>query len=129
MSRVVTFGTYDMFHIGHLNMLERAKALGTYLAVGVSSDDLNIKKKGRMPIYSLKERIAILRALRCVDEVFIEHSLEEKPKYCEGFDIFVIGDDWKGKFDYIKTSKLKVLYLPRTPEISTTELIEKIKNQ
>jgi len=127
MVRIVTFGTFDLFHIGHLKMLERAKTLGDYLAVGVSSDDLNIRKKNRLPIYPLKDRLEIIMALKCVDEVFIEHSLEEKSKYCEGFDIFVIGDDWEGKFDHIKTEKLDVIYLSRTPEISTTKLINKIK--
>jgi glycerol-3-phosphate cytidylyltransferase len=127
MTRVITFGTYDLFHVGHLNMLKRAKALGTYLAVGVSSDELNIEKKERTPIYPLKERLAILRALKCVDEVFVEESLEKKAEYCKSYDIFVIGDDWRGKFDHIKTDSLDVIYLPRTPEISTTEIINKVK--
>jgi glycerol-3-phosphate cytidylyltransferase len=127
MTRVITFGTYDLFHVGHLNMLKRAKALGTYLAVGVSSDELNIEKKERTPIYPLKQRLAILRALKCVDEVFVEESLEKKAEYCKSYDIFVIGDDWRGKFDHIKTDSLDVIYLPRTPEISTTEIINKVK--
>ena len=115
-------------HIDHLNMLKRAKALGTYLAVGVSSDELNIEKKERTPIYPLKQRLAILRALKCVDEVFVEESLEKKAEYCKSYDdIFVIGDDWRGKFDHIKTDSLDVIYLPHTPEISTTEIINKIK--
>ena len=127
MTRVITFGTYDLFHVGHLNMLKKAKALGTYLAVGVSSDELNVEKKGRVPIYPLEQRLAILRELKCVDEVFIEESLEKKAEYCKGYDIFVIGDDWKGKFDHVKTDRLDVIYLPRTPKISTTALIHKIK--
>ena len=129
MVRIVTFGTFDLFHIGHLKMLERAKNLGDFLAVGVSSDELNVQKKNRVPVYSLEERIAIIKALKCVDEVFIEHSLEEKSKYCEGFDVFVIGNDWEGKFDHIKTEKLDVIYMPRTPEISTTDLIRKIRGE
>ena len=125
MSRVITFGTYDLFHVGHLRMLERAKALGGYLAVGVSSDDLNIRKKGRAPVYPQSDRMAIVRALACVDEVFSEESMDQKGSYCDGFDIFVIGDDWAGQFDDLKD--ISVRYLPRTPEISTTELLERIK--
>jgi len=125
--RVITFGTFDLLHIGHLYMLERAKSLGSYLAVGVSSDELNEHKKGRRPIYSLEERIRLIRALKCVDSVFVEHSLEEKADYCKDFDIFVIGDDWEGKFDHIRTSRLDVMYLSRTTGISTTDIIRRIK--
>ena len=69
MTRIITFGTYDLFHVGHLNMLKKAKTFGTYLAVGVSSDELNFEKKGRIPIYPLEQRMAILRELKCIDEV------------------------------------------------------------
>ena len=81
MKRVITFGTFDIFHVGHINILERARALGDYLIVGVSSDALNISKKGRNPVYSEEERVKIISSLRCVDEVFIEHSLDLKGQY------------------------------------------------
>lgn len=100
--RVITFGTFDVFHIGHVNILERAKELGTYLIVGVSSDLLNINKKGRPPIYSQKDRMKIVGSLHCVDEVFLEESLELKGEYIKKYnaDILVMGNDWEGKFDH-----------------------------
>ncbi|HFZ8994045.1 TPA: adenylyltransferase/cytidyltransferase family protein [Citrobacter freundii] len=127
MKTVITFGTFDVFHVGHLNILERAKKLGNRLIVGVSSDRLNEEKKNRTPVYSQAERIKIINALRCVDEVFIEESLELKTEYIKKFqaDVLVMGDDWLGKFDNL--SKLcRVIYLPRTPAISTTSIIEVI---
>lgn len=124
--RVITFGTFDVFHVGHLRILERAKALGNYLVVGVSTDELNISKKGRAPIFDQEQRIEIIKALKCVDEVFFEESLSLKGSYIEEkhADILVMGDDWKGKFDEFK-ELCKVVYLSRTPAISTTEVIEK----
>lgn len=127
--RVVTFGTFDVFHVGHLRLLERARALGSELVVGVSSDELNLKKKGRRPVYSLRDRMAILGGLRCVDHVFVEESLERKVDYIRenGADILVMGDDWAGEFDYCKPW-CEVVYLPRTPSVSTTEIIEVIRS-
>ena len=124
--RVITFGTFDVFHVGHLRILERAKALGNYLVVGVSTDELNISKKGRAPVFDQEQRIEIIKALKCVDEVFFEESLSLKGSYIEEkhADILVMGDDWKGKFDEFK-ELCKVVYLSRTPAISTTEVIEK----
>ncbi len=129
MKRVITFGTFDIFHVGHINILERAKELGDYLIVGISSDELNLQKKGRAPIYSEAERIKIISSLRCVDEVFIEHSLELKGEYIKQYqaDLLVMGDDWLGKFDEYKTL-CDVQYLARTPSISTTEIIEVVRN-
>ena len=126
-TRVVTFGTYDVFHVGHLRLLERARALGDVLVVGVSTDALNIAKKGRPPVFPQDERVALLRALRCVDEVFLEHSLELKRQYLldHRADVLAMGDDWAGKFDEFGDI-CEVVYLPRTPAISTTALIEKI---
>lgn len=128
MTRVITFGTFDIFHIGHLNLLERARALGTTLIVGISTDALNHSKKGRMPIYTEQERLRMLGALRCVDEVFLEESLELKRQYVieHKADILVMGDDWAGRFDELK-SACDVVYLPRTPSISTSATIEKIR--
>ncbi len=126
--RVITFGTFDLFHIGHLNILKRARALGTELYVGLSSDELNMAKKGRNPIYSYEQRKQILESLRCVDLVFKEESLEKKVDYVKQFqaDILTMGADWEGKFDFCKPY-CQVIYLPRTPSISTTELIEIIR--
>ena len=129
MKRVITFGTFDIFHVGHINILERAKALGGYLIVGVSSDALNMSKKGRNPVYSEADRVRIISSLRCVDEVFIEHSLELKGEYISEYkaDLLVMGDDWAGRFDEFK-SLCDVKYLTRTPSISTTEIIEVVRN-
>jgi choline-phosphate cytidylyltransferase len=124
---VITFGTFDVFHVGHLRVIERAAALGDRLVVGVSADALNISKKGREPVFSQAERIAIVAALKPVDAVFIEESLELKRDYIleHRADVLVMGDDWAGRFDEFK-DVCEVVYLPRTPAISTTALIEKI---
>lgn len=128
MSRtVITFGTFDVFHIGHLRMIERAGSYGDRLVVGVSADQLNRKKKDRDPVFSEGERLAIIAALKPVDEVFLEESLELKRHYIEKYsaDVLVMGDDWAGRFDEFNDI-CEVVYLPRTPAISTTALIEKI---
>jgi glycerol-3-phosphate cytidylyltransferase len=128
--RVITFGTYDIFHVGHVNIIERAKLHGDHLIVGVSSDKLNISKKGRPPVYSEDDRQHIIRSMRCVDEVFLEESLELKAEYIKYYnaDILVMGDDWQGKFDHLKDI-CQVIYLPRTPSVSTTEIIEVVKTK
>lgn len=130
MKRGITFGTFDVFHYGHLRILERTRELCDYLIVGVSSDELNFSKKRRNPYYSFEARTRIVGALKCVDEVFKEESLEFKAGYIKkhGADILVMGDDWAGKFDWVKPlTGCAVLYLPRTPVISTTAIIEKIR--
>jgi glycerol-3-phosphate cytidylyltransferase len=126
--RVITFGTFDVFHIGHLHILERARKLGNYLLVGISTDQMNFDKKQRYAVYSLSERQEIIRSLRCVDEVFVEESMDLKRQYLleHKADILVMGDDWAGKFDEFNDI-CHVEYLPRTPSISTTVVIEKIK--
>jgi len=126
--RVITFGTFDILHYGHIRILSRAKELGDELIVGVSSDALNECKKGRKPVYSEFERTEMLKALRVVDEVFLEESLELKKKYIldHNADVLVMGDDWAGKFDDMK-DVCEVIYLPRTPSISTTSIIEVVK--
>lgn len=125
---VITFGTFDVFHVGHINILERAKALGHRLIVGVSSDSLNFDKKQRYPIYNQSERVKIIESLKFVDEVFIEESLDLKLEYIKRYkaSLLVMGDDWAGRFDWVK-SDCEVMYLPRTPSISTTEIIEIVK--
>ena len=124
---VITFGTFDVFHVGHLRVLERAAALGDRLVVGVSADALNERKKGRVPVFSQRERLAIVAALKVVDEVFVEESLEQKRDYIveHGADVLVMGDDWAGKFDDLGDI-CEVVYLERTPAISTTAIIEHI---
>ncbi len=126
--RVITFGTFDVFHIGHVNILERAKKQGDYLVVGVSSDQLNFEKKQRLPVYPQDQRVRILQSLRFVDEVFIEESLELKAHYIQQYDadVLVMGDDWAGKFNEMQRY-CEVVYLPRTPSISTSEIIEIVK--
>lgn len=126
--RVITFGTFDILHYGHIRILERSREMGETLIVGVSSDNLNLSKKGRKPVYSEFERKSMLKALRCVDEIFLEESLELKRQYIieHKADILVMGDDWAGKFDEFKDI-CDVLYLPRTPSLSTTSIIEVVK--
>lgn len=128
MKRVITFGTFDVFHVGHLRILERARGLGDHLIVGVSTDRLNHSKKGRMPVYSQAERIEIVAGLRCVDEVFAEDSLERKREYLlqHRAQVLVMGDDWAGRFDDLRDI-CEVVYLERTPAVSTTAVIEKIR--
>lgn len=129
MKKIITFGTFDVFHVGHINILERAAALGDYLIVGVSSDKLNFDKKNRYPIYNELDRMKIIQSLKFVDQVFIEESLELKLEYIKKYnaDTLVMGDDWTGRFDWVK-SDCDVIYLPRTPSISTTEIIEVVKS-
>lgn len=128
MKRVITFGTFDLFHIGHLRILERARAQGDYLIVGISTDALNFSKKQKNPIYTEKDRMRIIESLKVVDEVFYEESLELKGEYIKKYnaDVLVMGNDWEGRFDEFK-SLCEVVYLERTPSISTTEIIEIIK--
>jgi glycerol-3-phosphate cytidylyltransferase len=123
MKTVITFGTYDLFHFGHLRILARARQLGDRLVVGVSTDELNFSKKGFRPVFSFAERLAIVSALSCVSEVFAEEALDLKGSYIKSHkaDILVMGDDWQGKFDHYKPL-CEVVYLPRTPSISTTNI-------
>lgn len=128
MKRVLTFGTFDLFHYGHLRILERASKLGDELYVGVSSDALNFSKKGRYPLYTEDERMHIISSLGFVNSVFLEESLDLKRDYLNQYkaSILVMGHDWEGRFDEFKDI-CEVVYLPRTPSVSTTELIERIK--
>lgn len=115
MIKVITFGTFDLFHIGHLQILKRAKVMGDYLIVGISTDALNFSKKQRYPICNQKHRMEIIQELKCVDEVFFEDSLELKREYilAAKADILVMGDDWLGRFDEFNDI-CQVKYLPRT---------------
>jgi len=125
---VLTFGTFDVFHVGHLNIFERAASLGDRLVVGISSDALNVAKKGRAPVFPQDERMRLVSAMRCVSEVFLEESLELKRQYLlrHKADVLAMGDDWKGRFDEF-SDICQVVYFERTPAISTTAVIEKIR--
>jgi len=127
--RIITFGTFDCLHPGHLNILKRSKEMGEYLVVGVSSDCLN-KQKGKYSLLNQNERMEVIKSLKYVDEVFLEESLEHKNDYVKKYkaDILVMGDDWSGKFDWCEC---ETVYLPRTPNISTTDIktrFEEMKN-
>lgn len=128
MKKIITFGTFDVLHVGHIRILQRARALGDHLIVGVSSDDLNYSKKQRYPVYSEDDRMEIIRSISGVNEVFREDSLELKGEYIQKYqaDILVMGNDWVGRFDEFK-NLCEVIYLPRTEGISTTKLISDIK--
>ena len=120
MKKVLTYGTFDTLHYGHIRLLERARALGDYLIVGLSTDAFNAKK-GKASRFSWEERRSFLTGIRYVDEVIPEHSWDQKLKDVtdNGVDIFTMGDDWAGKFDFLSDA-CSVVYLPRTPEISST---------
>ncbi len=124
---VITFGTFDVLHVGHIRVLNRAAELGDRLVVGVSSDALNFSKKGRNPVFSQDERLELVSNVKSVDKVFVEESLDLKRDYiCEHrADVLVMGDDWAGKFDFVN-DLCDVVYLPRTPSVSTTAIIEHI---
>lgn len=119
---IITYGTFDLFHIGHLNLLKRIKDLCSNLIVGVSTDEFNALK-GKKTVISYEDRSKIVESIKYVNKVIPEHSWEQKLFDVEKYnvDCFVIGDDWKGKFDFLK-EKCEVLYLPRTPDISSTKL-------
>ena len=127
MIRVITYGTYDVLHYGHINLLKRAKALGDYLIVVLSSDEFNALKN-KKSYYNYEQRKKILEACRYVDLVVPEYNWEQKIDDVKKYqaDIFVMGDDWKGKFDFLK-DYCKVVYLPRTPDVSSTQTKEYLK--
>lgn len=123
MKKVITYGTFDLLHYGHVNLLQRAKALGDYLIVAISTDEFNWNMKGKKCYFTYEERKRLVEAIRYVDLVIPEESWEQKVTDVDEYkvDTFVIGDDWEGKFDFLK-DKCEVVYLPRTPEISTTQI-------
>jgi len=122
LKRVITYGTFDLLHFGHIKLLQRAKALGDYLIVALSSDEFNAIK-GKHAYHPYEERKAMLEALRVVDLVIKEDNWEQKVNDVLFYhvDTFVIGDDWEGKFDFLK-EHCEVVYLPRTEGISTTKI-------
>jgi|SRR5690625_2494655 len=128
MKRVITYGTFDLLHYGHINLLRQAKKLGDYLIVALSTDGFNWNEKKKRSYFSYDKRKKLLEAIRYVDLVIPEHSWDQKINDIKQYhiDIFVIGDDWKGKFDFL-SEFCHVKYLPRTPEISTTKIKEEMK--
>ena len=124
MKKVITYGTFDLLHYGHINLLRRAKSLGDYLVVGLSTDEFNNKEKNKECYFDYENRKLLLDAVRYVDLVIPEENWEQKISDIQKYniDVFVIGDDWKGKFDYLKDSGVEVVYLPRTKEISTSKI-------
>lgn len=127
MKRVITYGTFDLLHYGHINLLKRARALGDYLIVALSTDEFNWESKRKKCYFSYEKRKQLLEAIRYVDLVIPEESWEQKREDVKLYqvDAFVMGDDWKGKFDFLKDC-CEVLYLDRTPEISTTMIKENL---
>ena len=125
MKRVITYGTFDLLHYGHINLLKRAKDLGDYLIVGLSTDEFNLQKD-KISYFDYQQRKILLESIRYVDLVIPEISWEQKRDDVKKYyaDIFVIGDDWEGKFDFLKDEGVEVVYLPRTEEISTTQIKE-----
>lgn len=126
MKRVITYGTFDLLHYGHINLLRRARALGDYLIVALSTDEFNDREKHKRCYFSYEERKLLLEAIRYVDLVIPEENWEQKRSDIRLYrvDTFVMGDDWAGKFDFLKEEGAEVVYLPRTPEISTTQIKE-----
>ncbi len=128
MRKVITYGTFDLLHYGHVNLLQRAKELGDYLIVAISTDEFNWNMKNKKCYFSYEERKRLVEAIRYVDLVIPEESWEQKISDVKEFkvDTFVIGDDWEGKFDFLK-DYCEGVYLPRTPEISTTQIKKDLK--
>ncbi len=126
MKKIITYGTFDLYHIGHVRLLKRLKALGDYLIVGLSSDEFN-RMKGKVSFFSYEERKEILLTCKYVDEVFPEYTWEQKAEDIQKYniDILGMGDDWKGKFDEL-SEFCEVVYLPRTNEVSTTDIKESL---
>lgn len=129
MKRVITYGTFDLLHYGHINLLRRAKEQGDYLIVALSTDEFNWNEKKKKCYFSYEQRKQLLEAIRYVDLVIPECSWEQKRTdiHLYHVDTFVIGNDWEGKFDFLKEEGAEVVYLERTPDISTTGIKQDIK--
>ena len=122
MKTILTYGTFDLFHVGHLKLFERCRSMGDQLIVGVSTDEFNALK-GKRTIIKYSDRAELVASCKYVDQVFPEENWDQKKtdiiKYSA--DVFVMGDDWTGKFDFL-SEFCKVIYLPRTPNVSTTDI-------
>lgn len=124
MKRVITYGTFDLLHYGHINLLRRAKMLGNYLIVALSTDEFNWHDKHKKTYFSYEQRKQLLESIRYVDLVIPEKNWNQKKSDMREYhiDTFVMGDDWKGKFDFLKDEGVDVVYLPRTAEISSSKI-------
>lgn len=130
MKRVITYGSFDLLHYGHINLLKRAKTYGDYLIVALSTDQFNWNDKQKKCYFPYEKRKHLLEAIRYVDLVIPEISWKQKITDIKEYhvDTFIMGDDWLGKFDYLKDeTAAEVIYLPRTPEISTTKIKNELK--
>ena len=131
MKKVITYGTFDLLHYGHINLLKRAKEQGDYLIVALSTDKFNWEEKQKQCYFSYEIRKQMLEAIKYVDEVIPEENWEQKRtdihKY--NIDTFVMGDDWAGKFDFLKEEGAEVVYLTRTPEISSSQIKSDLKQK
>ena len=129
MRKVITYGTFDLLHYGHINLLKNAKQLGDYLIVCLSTDEFNEKEKGKKSYFPYAQRKLLLEAIRYVDLVVPEQSWDQKRFDIHEYsiDVFVMGDDWKGEFDFLREEGVEVVYLPRTPEISSTQIREELR--
>ena len=130
MRRIITYGTFDLLHYGHINLLRRAKQQGDYLIVALSTDEFNWNSKQKKCFFDYEKRKHLLEAVRYVDLVIPENNWEQKVEDVKMYhvDTFVMGDDWQGKFDFLK-EHCEVVYLPRTPEISTTQIKNELNNK
>ena len=130
MRRIITYGTFDLLHYGHINLLRRAKEYGDYLIVALSTEDFNWNQKHKTCYFTYEQRKQLLEAIRYVDLVIPEETWEQKATDVKKFhvDTFVMGDDWEGEFDFLKEF-CEVVYLPRTPEISTTQIKNNLNNK
>lgn len=124
MRRVITYGTFDLLHYGHINLLRRAKEYGDYLIVALSTDEFNWEAKHKKSYFTFEQRKMLVESVRYVDLVIEETSWEQKLSDLHEYriDTFIMGDDWEGKFDFLKEAGADVIYLPRTPQISTTQI-------
>jgi len=129
MKKVITYGTFDLFHYGHLRILQRARSLGDYLIVAVSKDEFNAIK-GKKCVYPFEHRSKIVEAIKYVDKVIAEDNWDQKIDDIKNnqVDVFVMGADWEGKFDFLK-KYCEVVYLDRTSDISTTQIKNDLKNR
>ena len=130
MKKVITYGTFDMLHYGHINLLRRAKELGDYLVVVLSTDEFNWNMKQKKCYFTYEERKLVLEAIKYVDEVLPENNWEQKVSDVvdNDIDVFVMGNDWEGKFDFLK-EYCEVVYLPRTEGISTTQIKDDLNSK
>lgn len=124
MKRVITYGTFDLLHYGHINLLRRARSMGDYLIVVLSSDEFNWNEKHKKTYFTYEQRKQLLEAIRYVDLVISETNWQQKRSDMHEYhvDTFVMGDDWEGKFDFLKEEGVEVVYLSRTPEVSSTKI-------